>query len=128
MRYLACSVFLFLAVGAMHAQHGKASTANFPMGYSGDTWTGQLRSVDDATNKITLVYKGPRSTESFIGILPRGHEVQLPDGTAAEFKPSMIKVGARMRVYYILKYQTVRGARQRINEILKFDFLTAQGN
>jgi len=40
MRYVILAAFISLMIGS----HGTASDGYFPMGYSGDTWTGAVRS------------------------------------------------------------------------------------
>jgi hypothetical protein len=47
---------LILSVAAgLQAQHGTAQNGYFPMGYAGDTWTGEVSAVNDASREITLV-------------------------------------------------------------------------
>jgi hypothetical protein len=125
---LTCFIVLFTVSGAALAQQGTAGIGYFPLGYAGDTWTGQVTVVDDATNEITLVYNGRKKTESFVGVLQRGHSVKLKNGTTAEFKPSMIRIGVRMRVYYMVKSQKINGQKVKFNEIFRFDFPQPDAN
>ncbi|HTS10220.1 MAG TPA: hypothetical protein VMP68_31950 [Candidatus Eisenbacteria bacterium] len=51
MRYVILAAFISLMIGSMEAQHGTASDGYFPMGYSGDTWTGAVAAVDEANGR-----------------------------------------------------------------------------
>jgi hypothetical protein len=121
-------LILLTITRAAYAQHGTAESGYFPLNYGGDTWTGQVSVVDDATNEITLVYRGSKKTESFVGVLLHGQRVKLKNGTTAEFKPSMIRIGVRMRVYYMVKDQKIDGQKVKLNEIFRFEFLQPDTN
>jgi len=125
---LTCFTVFFAVAGAAFAQHGTAGSGYFPLGYHGDTWTGQVTAVNDATNEITLVYNGSKKSESFVGVLQHGASVKLKNGATAELKPSMIRIGARMRVYYMVMDQKINGQKVKFNQIVKFDFLQPDAN
>lgn len=122
MRYLVLFSFISLAVASLEAQHGTASTGYFPMGYAGDTWTGQVSVVDEAKREITLVYKSQKGDETFVGVLQPGYQVKLKDGKVAELKLGMIPIGTRLRVYYMAKSRKVEGRKEKFYEIFRMEF------
>jgi hypothetical protein len=124
MRHMVCAAcLLFLLAGSLHAQHGEAGNGYFPLGYAGDTWTGEVSAMNDDTREITLVYNGPKKTETFVGVLQQGYKAKLKDGSLAEVKVSLIHTGRRMKVYYMAKERKVSGRKERFYEIFKIDFL-----
>jgi hypothetical protein len=130
MRTLVCVAFLFLfiAVGRVQAQHGTAEGGYFPPAYAGDTWTGEVSAVDDVSREITLVYKGKSKNETFVGVLQQGYTIKRKDGSTEAVKPSMIRIGARMRVYYMAKDRKVNGRKEKFYEIFGFDLLPPEGS
>ena len=124
MRKMIFAAFLFLMAGFLHAQSGTAPNGYYPMGYSGDTWTGEVRETNDANREITLVYNGRKKTETFIGVLPEKYTIKLKDGRSIELKPSMVHTGTQLRVYYIAKDRKVNGQKEKFNEIIQIDFLS----
>ena len=122
MRYVILAAFISLMIGSMEAQHGTASDGYFPMGYSGDTWTGAVAAVDEAKREITLVYKGQNGAETFVGVLQQGYQVKLKDGKTAELKLAMIPLGTRLRVYYVPKNHKVDGRKEKFYEIFRMEF------
>jgi hypothetical protein len=129
MRHMVCVAFLlFLAVGGLQAQHGSAPNGYFPMGYAGDTWTGEVSAVDDASREITLVYKSSKNTETFVGVLQQGYKVKLKDGSLAELKVSTIPIGTRLRAYYMAKNRKVNGQKEKFYEIFRTEFPPPESN
>ncbi len=127
MRHMVFAACLLLAVaGILHSQHGTAPNGYFPMGFAGDTWTGEVSAVNDANREIALVYTGKKKTESFVGVLQEGYKAKLKDGTLAELKVSMIHAGTRLRVYYMAKDRKVDGRKEKFYEIFQIDFLPAE--
>jgi hypothetical protein len=122
MRFVVPAMLLFLA-GVCTAQHGTAPNGYYPMGYSGDTWTGEVTSTNDATREVALIYADKKKTETFVGVLQEGYKVKLKDGTLTELKVSTIPVGTRLRVYYMNKDRKVEGRKEKVHEILRIDFL-----
>lgn len=114
---------LLVMTGLLHAQHGEAGNGYFPLGFAGDTWTGEVSAVNDDTREITLVYSAPKRTETFVGVLQQGYKATLKDGSLAEVKVSMIHPGRRLKVYYIAKDRKVSGRKEKFYEIFKIDFL-----
>jgi len=126
MRHMVLVACLLLAVaGVLHSQHGTAPNDYFPMGFAGDTWTGEVSAVNDANREITLVYFGKKKTESFVGVLQEGYKVKRKDGELTELKVSTIPSGTRMRVYYMAKDRKVDGRKEKFHEIFRIDFLPA---
>ena len=121
MRDTVFAVCLFLVAGTLHAQHGTAPNGYFPMGYNGDTWTGEVSTVNDHNREITLVYTGGKSTETFVGVLQQGYKVKLKDGGLAELNVSMIPIGTQLRVYYTAKDRKVNGHKEKFYEIFRMD-------
>jgi len=56
-RVLLSMVFLATLCTRVDGQHGTAPPGYYPMGYSGDTWAGEVVSTDEATLEITLTSK-----------------------------------------------------------------------
>lgn len=119
---------LCLGASGLQAQHGQASNGYFPVGYAGDTWTGEVSAVNDSTSEITLVYKGSKKTETFIGVLQQGYKVKLKDGSLAELKVSTIPSGTHLRVYYMAKNRKVNGQKEKFYEIFRVEFLPPESN
>jgi hypothetical protein len=122
MRHTVFAVCVFLVAGTLRAQHGTAPNGYFPMGYNGDTWTGQVSAVNDDNHEITLVYNGSKKVETFVGVLQQRYKVKLKDGSPAELKVSMLPIGTRLRVYYTAKDRKVNGHKEKFNEIFRMDF------
>jgi hypothetical protein len=129
MRHTLFAACLLLMAGILHAQHGTAPNGYFPMGYAGDTWTGDVSAVNDANREITLVYNNSKKTETFVGVLQQGYKVKLEkDGSLAELKVSTIPIGTRLRVYYVAKDRKVNGQKEKFYEIFRMDFPPTQNN
>lgn len=124
MRHMAFAACILLALAdLLHAQHGEAGNGYFPLGYAGDTWTGEVSEVNDDTREIALVYNGPRKTETFVGVLQQGYKAKLKDGSLAEVKVSLDPYRRRMKGYYMAKERKVSGRKERFYEIFRIDFL-----
>ena len=65
--YLTVFILLLSAV-AVKAQKGKAEADYYPLGYSGDTWTGVVTAFDNEHRTLTLTDSKNKST--FIAIIP----------------------------------------------------------
>jgi hypothetical protein len=74
-------MFLFGLSTSVFGQHGSASNGYYPMGYSGDTWTGEVVSTDDTTREITLKYANEKKSETFTVLLKDNFQVQMKDGS-----------------------------------------------
>lgn len=129
MRHTVFVAYLLLVSAFLHAQHGTASNGYFPMGYAGDTWTGEVSAVSDANREIMLVHNDGKKAETFVGVLQQGYKVKLKkDGSLAELKVSTIPAGTRLRVYYMAKDRKVNGQKEKFYEIFRMDFPPNEGN
>ncbi len=80
------AVIVFACTGASVAQKGSAEPDYYPMGFSGDTWTGEVTTVNEDTREFTLTYAKGDKSQTFIGVLPKGYTVKMKDGTNYELK------------------------------------------
>jgi hypothetical protein len=110
---------VLLASCVLEAQHGSAPNDYYPPGYSGDTWTGVVTSVDDHSREITLTYTKGDKTETFTGILKQGYKVKSKDGSEVELKPSEIPTGVRLTVFYSTQTKKVDGNKVKVYEIFR---------
>jgi hypothetical protein len=122
LRYIVLAVCLLSLGVSLNAQHGTAPNGYFPMGYAGDTWTGEVRALDDAKREITLLYKGKKGDETFVGVVQPAYQVKLKDGKLAELKLGMIPLGTRLTVYYMAKNRKVDGRKEKFYEIFRIEF------
>jgi hypothetical protein len=88
----------------------------------GDAWTGVVESADDTTREITIVNPN-KKTETFVGVLKDGYQVQLKDSSSRELKISEIKPGLRVRAFYKSKTIDVAGQSKKVKLIHRLDFL-----
>ena len=112
-------MFLFGLNTSIFAQHGSAANGYYPMGYSGDTWTGEVVSTDDSTREITLKYANEKKSETFTGVLKDNFQVQMKDGSTKELEPSGIPKGARITVYYQAKTKKLTAIRSNTMKYFK---------
>lgn len=124
MRHMVFTALILSVAAGLQAQHGTAPNGYFPMGYAGDTWTGEVSAVNNASREITLVYNNGKKTETFVGVLQQGYKVKLKDGSLAELKLSMIPAGTRLKVYYMAKDRKVSGRKEKFYEIFRMEFPT----
>lgn len=130
MRYGICaSVILFAFQNVLAAQQGVAENGYYPPTYSGTIFIGNLTSANDDTRETTLTYTNPGSgkTETFVGILEDGYMIEGKDGTLRDLKPSNLKLGARIKVYYMAKTKKVDGKKVKINSIFLIGGLPNRG-
>jgi hypothetical protein len=112
--------FLVIALSpVVRAQHGTAPADYYPVGYSGDTWTGIVASASDETREIKLTYTNKDKTETFAGVLKDGYKIKMKDGSMRELKPSSIPVGDRVKVFYMADTRKVDGKKVKVYEIFK---------
>lgn len=116
-RILLTAMFLIVFHSALWGQHGSAPNGYCPMGYAGDTWTGEIVSTDDTTREITLVYKSEKKSETFTAVLKDNFQVKMKDGSMKELKPSGISKRARITVFYQAKTKKVNGNKVKYYEI-----------
>lgn len=111
-----------LCAGASAAQKGTAESDYYPMGYYGDTWTGEVTSVNEDTREFTLTYKKGDKEQTFVGVLPKGYTVKMKDGNDHEVRLAEM-LGMRLRAYYMTKSKKVNGEKVKTNEVFKIKFL-----
>ena len=116
---LVLSVVLLLPLLCPAAQHGTAESGYYPLAYHGDVFTGVVTSANDETREITLTYTHDQSgkQETFTGILQEAYAVKLKDGTLHELKPSELKTGAPIKVYFTIKQKAVDAKKGDANTI-----------
>lgn len=64
---LAC---LALGAVATFGQKGKAELDLYPLGYPGDTWTGEVAAFDNEHRTLTLTHGSGKKAETFIATIP----------------------------------------------------------
>src|SRR5437868_6660970 len=99
-------VFFFsilILTAALRGQHGSAPNGYYPMGYAGDTFTGQVANTNDSTREIFLHYEKENKSEEFSGVLEPGYKVQMKNGTEHELQVSEIPIGTRLTAFYMKK-------------------------
>jgi hypothetical protein len=115
--------FLILCAGVSMAQKGTAEPDYYPPGYNGDTWTGEVTTVNEDTREFTLTYAKGDKTQTFIGVLPKGYTAKMKDGSDQEVHMAKL-MGLRVKVYYISKNKKdADGVKVKTNEVFKINFL-----
>ena len=128
MKLLLTALSLIICCGFSFAQKGTAEPDYYPNGYSGDTWTGEIKAADDAKREITLSYKKKDKEETFIGVLDEGYAIKMKDGTMHELKVSEIPLGTKIKVYYMTRTKKDdTGSKVKFNQIFKIRFLPKEG-
>jgi hypothetical protein len=61
---------LILWAGISVAQKGKADGDYYPMGYSLDTWTGEVTAFDNKDRTLTLTYTSGKDVVTFLASIP----------------------------------------------------------
>ena len=115
--------FLFFCAGTSVAQKGTAEPDYYPQGYFGDTWTGEVTSVNEDRREFTLTYKKGNKEQTFIGVLPKGYTVKMKDGRDYELKMADL-MGIRIKAYYVAKSKKdANEVKVNTNEVFKIKFL-----
>jgi hypothetical protein len=71
MKRLLCVIAcLVLWAGVSLAQKGKAEPDYYPMGYPGDTWTGEVTAIDNEQRTLTLTQGSGKKTQTFVASIP----------------------------------------------------------
>jgi len=101
-------------------QFGRAENGYHPPDYNGDTFTGEVVSVNDTTREVTMQYVDAKhgKTETFVGVINEGYTLKLKDGTTHELKPSNLRVGGHFKVYYTTKTKKVAGEKAKVHAII----------
>jgi hypothetical protein len=61
---------LAACAAASFAQKGKAGGDFYPLGYAGDTWTGEVTAFDNEQRTLTLTHGSGKSVQTFVASLP----------------------------------------------------------
>jgi hypothetical protein len=123
MKTLALALAVFLAgAGVSTAQKGTAESDYYPMGYAGDTWTGEVTSINEDTREFTLTYRKSDKEQTFVGVLPKRYTVKMKDGSDHEVRMSEL-IGMRLKAYYMTKSKKVNDQKVKTNEVFKIKFL-----
>ena len=61
---------LILCAGISVAQKGKAEPDYYPLGYSGDTWTGEVTDFDNKYRTLTLTHTSGKDVVTFVASIP----------------------------------------------------------
>lgn len=118
-----CLLFIFVFVvtcyGTVNTQKGTAESGYYPPGYSGgSTWTGEVTSVDEDNQTITLSYKKKDKEETFTGVLIKDYwGLQDKKGNYQKVELSQL-IGYRLRAYYSSKTKKDEsGVKTKFNQI-----------
>jgi hypothetical protein len=114
------AIMFVTCLSVLFAQQGTAENGYYPMNYNGQTFTGGVTSTNDATREVTLTYTDPTKgkTETLVCALEEGYTARLRDGTSHELKPSDVKQGAVIKVYYTVGAKKVEGKKTRVNTVI----------
>jgi len=111
------------------AQKGTAPSGYFPMGYSGDTFSGAFVPSDD-DKLVKLVYQKGSKTESFEGSIEAACQAptQADPHVTKELHLSSIAAGTVLTVYYNPTTVKTDGKKVRTNLIwgIRFDVVNGQ--
>jgi hypothetical protein len=108
---------ILLIGGAAFAQQGTAPNGNYPAGYTGNTWTGVVSNVNEATGEFTLTFTKGSKTETFVGVPEKEYLVAPKDGPERPLKLSDIHVGRTLTVFYTLETKKVDGKKVTFNSV-----------
>ena len=101
-------------------QHGSAESGYYPSTYTGDTFSGKVSVVDDASRQITLEFAAPgKKSEKFVGVIEDGYLARWKDGSSHALKASDFPIGTQLKVYYLPKEIKVDGKKTKINSIFQ---------
>jgi hypothetical protein len=121
-RLLVIIALLFICAGTSMAQKGTAEPDYYPQGYSGDTWSGEVTSVNEETREFTLTYKKGDQEQTFVGVLPKEYTVRMNDGSDQKVKMADL-MGLRVKAYYRTKSKKVNDQKVKTNEVFRIKFL-----
>lgn len=107
------------------AQYGTAPPAPYPIGYSGETFTGTVVETGDDT--ITLTNAHRNKTEKFMGHTVATCHMPVTKTTTAPLPMSQVQVGMVITVFFRQKTLKVEGRKEHTNEIIAISFVQASG-
>jgi len=119
--FLLTALFVFASTAS--AQHATAPNGYYPPGYNGDTWTGQVMSVNEKTHEITLSYTKNGKSETLVGVPEDDYLVHEHNGPTRPLKMSDIPVGRTIKVWYVPETKKVDSRRVKVNTIFLIDAL-----
>ena len=70
MRLFILLTCLTLGAGVALAQRGKADPDYYPVGYPGDTWTGDVTAFDNDQRTLTLTHGSGKNAPTFVAYIP----------------------------------------------------------
>jgi hypothetical protein len=121
MKIAAAFVGILLMGGAVFAQKGIAPNGYYPAGYTGNTWTGVVSNVNEATGELTLTYTKGSKTETFVGVPEKEYVVAPKDGPERPLKLSDIHVGRTLTVFYTVETNKVDGKKVTVNTVININ-------
>ena len=104
------------------AQKGTAEADYYPLNYGGDTWTGVVTAINEATREFTLTYRNNGKEQTFVGVLIKGYAEKMRDGTNHEVRMAEL-LGMQLKAYYIAKTKKVNDKKVKIKEVFRIRFL-----
>jgi hypothetical protein len=121
---VALSMLSLLVICSAHAQRGTAPSGYYPVGYTGDIFSGEFVSSDDA-KAVKLVYENGSKTESFDGRVEAACQAPLKGNprVTKELHLSAIPAGTVLTAYYTPTTVKVDGKKVHTNLIwgIRFD-------
>lgn len=112
---------LLVFASSAFAQHGRAGNGYYPPGYDGDTWSGQVVSVNEQTREITLSYTKNGKSQMFVGVPEDDYLVKEHKGPTRPLKMTDISIGKTIKVWYMPEMKSVRGRKVKVNAIFLID-------
>jgi DNA-binding beta-propeller fold protein YncE len=138
----------FLLATVAVAQKGTAGSGFYPMGYVGDTWTGEVTATDEDKRELTLTYKKGDKTQTFVAFIPNTGVGWMTDeegdrviaiypqdedkdkkkdsnqtGKKPIPEPAHLNlqdlIGRRVTVYYISREKKVNEQKVKLNEVIR---------
>ncbi len=121
------AILLFIIVSTipLSAQRGVAPNGYYPPAYRGDTFTGTVIAIDEATDSVTLEYKKGSDSESFPISLEGGCAV--PSKTGDPMHVRNIPRGTVLTAFYLGKTDKHDGQKKRIHVAIGIMFLEWHG-
>jgi hypothetical protein len=123
MKILMTMAIIIVSAGLASGQKGSAESDYYPLNYHGETWTGEVTTINSETREITLTYTKKDKTQTFIGVLEPHCQVPMRDGNYQELKLSDLPKGIRLKVYYIGKEEKTSAGKVMVNRIFRARFL-----
>lgn len=105
------------------AQYGTAPPAPYPIGYSGETFTGTVVETSDDT--ITLTNTHGRKTGKFVGHTAASCHMPVTKTTTEPLPLSQVQVGMVVTVFFRQNTLKIEGRKERTNEIIAISFVQA---